>query len=551
MLEDDIDYGMLLWPDSFKFKALTRAKEQAETHPELWELYQKFFALFGNTSKPPVPFSAAVSDLNSESSVFPPISDLMLSVVVVTRNDLHVERMQDRTQAFINGIVYLAESNKTKVELIIVEWNPPSDRKPFAEQFKFLPHSDYCTIKIVTVPVEVHNTYKWADRLPLYQMIGKNAGVRRARGQFVLATNIDILLSQSLFEYITDPQLSESCIYRSNRWDVDMDILDVDNTKAQLDTAFEKCFRINYREGGIPIEDVRKDREKTETFDPDHMWYPNLHTEGCGDFQMLHRNDWYKVRGYAETDCFCYHMDSLFAFTCHFAGIKEEALSDDYPHFHIDHTVGTVVNSDVYTIAEKKTVRHISCESIIALSSQMFHEKDFLVFNRANWGLSDHDLPTTTMTKAAWERPDIEQSLVTSYGVDPTYGLLNDFPLLNSDETEEGRRWLQDCTISLHKYINHFAANRGVYIWGYGKRGQYCKKALEKYTSLEIKGFIQSTPPPEGAEKSVIPIYTPDRLNSEGDKRPFFIVTSIHAETIRHTIEADGFLEGVDFLIWS
>jgi len=32
----------------------------------------------------------------------------------------------------------------------------------------------------------------------LYQMIAKNAGIRRARGEYVLATNIDILFSSEL-----------------------------------------------------------------------------------------------------------------------------------------------------------------------------------------------------------------------------------------------------------------------------------------------------------------------------------------------------------------
>ena len=48
------------------------------------------------------------------------------------------------------------------------------------------------------MPSELHARYPHGDALPLYQMIAKNVGIRRARGQFVLATNIDILFSNEL-----------------------------------------------------------------------------------------------------------------------------------------------------------------------------------------------------------------------------------------------------------------------------------------------------------------------------------------------------------------
>ena len=63
------------------------------------------------------------------------------------------------------------------------------------------------------MPPGVHRRYQYSEALPLYQMIAKNVGIRRARGQFVLATNIDIIFSDELVEYLsTDSWNRDECI---------------------------------------------------------------------------------------------------------------------------------------------------------------------------------------------------------------------------------------------------------------------------------------------------------------------------------------------------
>src|SRR5205823_6881588 len=59
-----------------------------------------------------------------------------------------------------------------------------------------------------------------SERLPLFQMIAKNAGIRRALAPFVLATNIDILLSDELFAFLGGGGLKGNTMYRVDRHDV-------------------------------------------------------------------------------------------------------------------------------------------------------------------------------------------------------------------------------------------------------------------------------------------------------------------------------------------
>src|SRR5215472_11823915 len=116
-----------------------------------------------------------------------------LSLVVTGRNDDHGGNLLGRMQAFVNGWLNQARAHGLDSELIIVEWNPPPDRPRLAEALRWPEDFGPCVVRIIEVPAELHARYPHGNVLPLYQMIGKNVGIRRARGRFVLATNIDIL----------------------------------------------------------------------------------------------------------------------------------------------------------------------------------------------------------------------------------------------------------------------------------------------------------------------------------------------------------------------
>jgi len=53
-------------------------------------------------------------------------------------------------------------------------------------------------------------------------MIAKNVGIRRARGRYVLATNVDVILSDELMRSLRPGRLDPQCLYRADRHDVDI-----------------------------------------------------------------------------------------------------------------------------------------------------------------------------------------------------------------------------------------------------------------------------------------------------------------------------------------
>lgn len=177
------------------------------------------------------------------------VSAPYLSIVVATRNDDHGGNLLQRMQTFVNALFAQCQRYELPAELVIVEWNPPHDRPPLAEVFQWPVDKEFCSVRIIQVPPELHRRFAHWKALPLYQMIAKNAGIRRARGQFILATNIDILFSSELIRFIAGRCLTSGKMYRIDRWDV-MPGVSVDApVEEQLAYCRSHLIRLNTRDG--------------------------------------------------------------------------------------------------------------------------------------------------------------------------------------------------------------------------------------------------------------------------------------------------------------
>jgi hypothetical protein len=181
-----------------------------------------------------------------------------LSLVVTARNDGHGGNLLGRMQAFVNCWITQARRYRIPSELVIVEWNPPADRPRLAEALNWdalrqAGEPSTCEVRFVEVPPELHRRYAHAAALPLYQMIAKNAGIRRARGRFVLATNVDILVSSELARFLATRPLDRGRMYRIDRHDA-MSEMPLDApVEDQLAYCATHLLRINRREGTYPV----------------------------------------------------------------------------------------------------------------------------------------------------------------------------------------------------------------------------------------------------------------------------------------------------------
>jgi len=314
----------------------------------------------------------------------------MLSIVVTARNDNHGGNLLHRMQIFVNGILVQSERHGLRTELILVEWNPPSDKPRLAEALSWPERHDFCTVRIIEVPPEIHQQYKHSDNLPLYQMIAKNVGIRRARGEFILATNIDILFSHELMRFLASGALENGYVYRVDRYDVPEDVPLNTSIDKQLEYCRKNVIRINSLDGtrNLLTGDYLPSRL------PPFMSFAGLHFNSCGDFTLMHKEHWFALRGYPEFDMYSFHLDTLFLLLAHYGGVRQKILSNPMRIYHIEHASGFKPEGERRLTMKLKSqgLPFITLSEIEKWAMRMHKDKRPIIFNQRNWGLSNEIL---------------------------------------------------------------------------------------------------------------------------------------------------------------
>jgi hypothetical protein len=104
-------------------------------------------------------------------------------------------------------------------EIIIVDWNSNPQLLPVATDLRaqcllFLP------LRVIVVPPSLHALHPNPNAIPLILTAAKNAGARRARGNFIVFTNADDIFPPKLLLHLTAATLQPGRVYRTMRWEV-------------------------------------------------------------------------------------------------------------------------------------------------------------------------------------------------------------------------------------------------------------------------------------------------------------------------------------------
>jgi hypothetical protein len=238
----------------------------------------------------------------------------------------------------------------------------------------------------------------------MLQFVAKNVGIRRAAGRFVLATNIDILLSAELAAALVEP-FARGCLYRVDRYDVEFPFRDVHDVDEALAFCADHPLRYARRDGvyyasgrELPIYQsvsdfvayetahwytrlrsprtlsldapLRRDRkrlrygsaapnERTGRLDPARVkslgysildradaalslaTLPKLHVNACGDFTLMSRDDWFALRAYPEWIVHSWHLDTLLLHQAHASGLLFIELEPPLVVYHMEHGQGS------------------------------------------------------------------------------------------------------------------------------------------------------------------------------------------------------------------
>jgi hypothetical protein len=315
--------------------------------------------------------------------------------------------MLRRLGVFVDGLLELANRHRLEGELIIVEWNPPVGPR-LHEVLKPQNSSDCLSIRFIEVPPAVHNQIRNSDTIPLFQMIAKNVGIRRARGDYVVATNQDILFSDALIGFLAGGDLDDRCMYRIDRYDVPEDM----PIGVPIDHLFEWCkesvIRVHRRYGSFerrrgalrkwpvlrwqfPIDAARLANAGIKHLS-ELLRSARVHTNGCGDFTLLSRERWNRLRGYAEFPLFSMHLDSLLCWQAVTAGAEQRILRRPYRIYHMEHPHSWVTmdwREKLNTFVDKPW---LDLGILYQVRDELRHEHNAAPINDPNWGFADLEL---------------------------------------------------------------------------------------------------------------------------------------------------------------
>lgn len=314
-----------------------------------------------------------------------------ITFVAVGRNDNFGGDFLGRMTAFARNVLMLAEEYELSAELIVVEWNPPDDRARLRDSISW-PRTArrFCQARIIEVPAALHRKMPNSERMPMFEYIGKNVGVRRARAEYVLVTNPDILFSRGLMRTLKEVQLRRDCYYRAARYDVKSPVPE----GASIDEELQYCSANILQKHGY-VYSPRWVRSRR--FNP-YRWiraaagycrwavwnrtFINPYVNAAGDFFLMHKTQWEALRGFPELKSHSY-IDSYMTYMAHTKGYKLRILwGDDVYLYHQDHSRTEHATRPLSDVEEY----HRNCKTMV-------RQKRPIVFNDEDWGLDAESLP--------------------------------------------------------------------------------------------------------------------------------------------------------------
>jgi len=115
-----------------------------------------------------------------------------------------------RLQVFVNALLAMWERHALDAELVIVEWNPPADRLPLKKSNSLAEILDAGQGQYCRSAQRSSSAFSELESNAHLRVHCQNVGIRRAKGEFILSTNPDILFSDHLMRCFAERNLEQN-----------------------------------------------------------------------------------------------------------------------------------------------------------------------------------------------------------------------------------------------------------------------------------------------------------------------------------------------------
>lgn len=252
---------------------------------------------------------------------------MKLTAVVVSRNDNYGGMLKERATYCLNSMINEFD------EVIYVDWNSPTnsllnDIKSNLELKGNLKH-------IVIAP-EIASilTNNDPEAQKCCETLGRNIGIRRATGDYIVSTNIDIIAPHRhvLEKLMAEGKIDDKTFYTISRRPLDWETID----KFIKDNKYEDLgFKVwPYLRDFLILSTTERHYVESVVKGDDYSII-----NCCGDFQIAHKNVWNTIRGFEEDLIYTLYSDTNVQKKAVMHGFGLKALYNP-ALFHINHGKG-------------------------------------------------------------------------------------------------------------------------------------------------------------------------------------------------------------------
>lgn len=296
---------------------------------------------------------------------------LLISIVLTGRNDGYGGDFLGRFVRTLRFNHQQLASRGIAHEIVFVEWAPLRDRpRLFDLVFAAAPEIDRDVCAWYDVDARYQDELSLHPSLAYLEFIAKNVGIRRARGRFVLTTNCDVFLGRTILEVVERGALKPGVVYRAPRHDLDLDEL-----RQTVDWAI--------------LEDPRRLTR------PVRPLKPPFFSGGTGDFMLLDRESFHRLRGFNEVYRVArFGIDRNFLVKALSSGLTIEDIGG--PVYHITHEGSFRDNRHTYAGRDEEA----------HWGKTRWHSRGVIYANPPTWGLADAPTrpagPNRSMLEFSW-----------------------------------------------------------------------------------------------------------------------------------------------------
>ncbi len=294
-----------------------------------------------------------------------------LSIIITGRNDDYggSKYFRKKHETFIKYYTKYLDKNFNFLEIVVVDYNQVTNRKPYIDQFEW---NKFKLVKNVVISNEKHKLLTGDAKYPFYGNFAFNEGLRVASGKFVLTTTIDAFLSLAMMKYLLKKSLDEDFFYRTdlyyftqkyfgfmllqrvwNRVSIKQIARRHSSSKfsdldVKLNTFYQKFVKIP--RSFINHNEINKKKIFQTTIWPSfpelssevNLWLEEsgLHTNASGDFILAARTKWLAINGFSEDLAWSLHVDSMVLGEFCALGMKQVLFTNPLIAFHALHERG-------------------------------------------------------------------------------------------------------------------------------------------------------------------------------------------------------------------